>query len=90
MSHTKGEWMLDETKRWISTSWTPGQPMIAHLVSDASRPSEENDANARLIAAAPDLLEACNAVLGSLLYYPGEFPKELEVLRKAIAKTEAS
>jgi len=54
---------------------------------------EELMANARLIAAAPDLLEACKVKLLALEgkeYDPGAFDIAAELCRKAIAKAEGT
>jgi hypothetical protein len=54
-----------------------------------TRPHEETSANARLIAAAPDLLEACRAMVykyGQLENGPGSDPRALNVALAAIAK----
>ena len=54
MEHTKGEWIVD----WHTTMNLP----YKYTVSEEQETDEEAEANAKLIAAAPDLLEA-------LLYY---------------------
>jgi hypothetical protein len=56
-SHTPGPWVVD-TDIWVveDSAHNPGQ-----VASISDRP--ERRANARLIAAAPDLLAACEAFL---------------------------
>ena len=58
--HTPGEWIADG-KDVRSTVRTPGSRLVAeaHFREDP----EETEANARLIAAAPDLLAACRSIL---------------------------
>jgi hypothetical protein len=73
--HTPGPWIIDETKAlgaygvWTDYATHPGHDgawygslvcsVYPHNRSDV--PREQRDANARLIAAAPDLLAACKA-----------------------------
>lgn len=73
--------VVDSHERVIVTAWSSN--------SDARKPSlEEGDANARLIAAAPDLLEAAELALAS--WFSGEVSEiHMEtVLRAAIAKAK--
>lgn len=59
MSHTKGEWQtvffkgMNELEIYVKVS---GGACICKILD---RPKAEKEANARLIVAAPDLLEAC-------------------------------
>jgi hypothetical protein len=49
----------------------------------------ESEANAALIAAAPDLAEGCRMALNHLVaWHTGEFDREKEMLRAALAKAE--
>lgn len=65
--HTPGPWATDG--RFIvqeveGRSFWPGQPFIADCaISGSYKPDGTTAANARLIAAAPDLLEACKRAL---------------------------
>lgn len=89
MSYTKGEW-----KKCLSSEWTTGiadknNIIIAETFRWKDRPRDEMEANARLIASAPDLLEACKA---SLAYvnddYEGSIDDLIYVLQQAINKAE--
>lgn len=90
MTHTAGPWMLNKnsiTGPWIIEA---GDLRIAssHPVSDDNG---EEDANARLIAAAPDLLDAARTALASAEEYAKEYPTGqdamvAEILRDAITK----
>ena len=58
--------------------------------------AQEREANARLIAAAPDLLTACKDALGTLMHEPQitdralwPLPQTLNMLQSAIAKAES-
>lgn len=75
--HTPGPWRVDETKAlgaygvWTDYATHPGHDgagypslvcsMVPTVKSEITR--EQRDANARLIAAAPDLLAACQESL---------------------------
>jgi len=85
MKHTPGPWRVEPAndKRYGYIYMDGGNTWI-----DESVRIED----AHLIAAAPELLEACNMVLGD---WPSKFsnfrkkePKYLEIIRKAIAKAE--
>ena len=100
-NHTPGPWdKIDGLMRYIPFSVVadnpggPGRLSIAH-VDDVDGFAGSSEANARLIAAAPELLEACKAsvaeITGGSLFpeslRPGnETP--LELLKAAIAKAE--
>ena len=84
--HTPGPWDMDEGDYGIYQIETSDQ--IAEVFSH--HPDEELKANARLIAAAPELLEA----LRELLEYDGgafcvcDDPYAMDRARAAIAKAE--
>ncbi len=50
--------------------------------------SAEGLANARLIAAAPDLLAACKMVMGASIVCPEDLQSEVEACREAIRRAE--
>jgi hypothetical protein len=99
--HTPGPWIA---RAWRTHSWTTitrevnGEAVpIAEV--DAARPGYLSDpetiANARLIAAAPDLLNGCRALLGLVQLVSGrdDLPADLrEALRSnhRIAEAEAA
>ena len=66
--HTPGSWFAE----WRNGCWSVWHWSVWHIegmacIADAHRgtePDPTGEANARLIAAAPDLLEACEAALG--------------------------
>lgn len=93
--HTPGPWEVDELNN--TTVWGKKQRfnMLVAKCGDAQIIlQEEAEANARLIAAAPELLEACKKVKSDLFQYEGgrlsqqDLLNNIESLGKAIAKAE--
>jgi len=54
---------LPTAQRYIGPSNDGGAPSVAFVLSRANVPDERLDADARLVAAAPDLLAALQAVI---------------------------
>ena len=67
--HTPGPWTHNTTSVWAD------QKMVAAVYGDDPncKPDERMKANARLIAAAPELLEACKNLLGYGENWPASF-----------------
>jgi hypothetical protein len=86
MSHTPGPWKVEETWSGLKV-YGPNRRSVC-LVSDRFSDGRiETCDNACLIAAAPDLLEACRKawyVLDDI----GGHPEMLAIIRAAIAKAE--
>jgi hypothetical protein len=63
--HTPGDWVIDQTPERALSIFDSDSCgiLIAEIAGDADHP--EVEANARLIAAAPELLEALRAVVKS-------------------------
>lgn len=61
--HTPGPWLNRGPFRFITARTPLGGIVIADVVKTDQRPDAEADANAQLIAAAPDLIEALEALL---------------------------
>lgn len=80
MSHTPGPWNYDDIRKLISN--------CAELGGEDEFETDDRalDANARLIAAAPDLLDACKSAL-NMINGDGH-PPNWDLLRAAIAKAE--
>lgn len=91
MKHTKGPWKLKavyggQEVRVKDGTWPQGTRPLA--VTKNTGWEEENTANAHLIAAAPELLEACNAAFINLTpKYPCDH-LVMKLLTQAIAKAE--
>ena len=78
--HTKGPWQAERFCVWSEDKYV--------AATQTGINEEEQQANAKLIAAAPDLLEACKAVLDIVNAY-SHIPAQLkacEILQEAIAK----
>jgi hypothetical protein len=63
VNHTQGEWKVDEGNSHLFI--VSGENEIANIPKDIDTPIETL-ANAKLIAAAPDLLDAAQSVLDTL------------------------
>lgn len=57
--HTSGPWKVSNSDNELSVVTGDDKYLISKIVGDDRIPGCEDQANARLIAAAPDLLEAC-------------------------------
>jgi len=91
MAYTKGEWKswLTETKlkRWTICAGANGALGIAETVLDSHILSAEQEANAYLISAAPELYEACQILLAWSKSFAPNDPVNQKA-EKAIAKAE--
>lgn len=91
IKHTPGPWFtFNDGKRVAGPESTIGAGQGVALCSMRARSDDEAKANALLIAAAPDLLDALKAALELL---EREFPKpapngQIAKARRAIAKAE--
>lgn len=81
-SHTPGPWKLDnlaangEQEIGISRSWEIGGASIC--IVDSSRNAQTLLADARLIAAAPELLEALKRLTKAMDDYDGDIPPDID------------
>jgi hypothetical protein len=68
----------------------PGGRVSANWIAECNLQEgpEENLANARLIAAAPDLLQACKMVAGMAVGWEPLTPGDIAEVKAAIAKAE--
>lgn len=91
---TPGPWKVEQSDHWL---WVAGpdreENVICDIVGRNSKPGEdltpEDAANARLIAAAPDLLAACKAAIVKFKHTPlDRISVAADMLRDAIAKAE--
>jgi hypothetical protein len=83
--HTPGPW---DASRWRVCAEPGGNiKVICDTANNKASRTEENAANARLIAAAPDLLAACRSLLAQLEFECGDLVSEAKA---AIAKAEGS
>jgi hypothetical protein len=88
--HTPGPWKLATTYakaqagKYQVVPWATQRQPIARVAARPDYPPEQAEADARLIAAAPELLEALRECLGVLESYAGH--PIVEAARSAIAK----
>jgi hypothetical protein len=95
--HTQGKWIVGHTER-AEDSFNDPDTIIQEITEqDGSfiacvNDRHEAEANARLIASAPELLEACKNALQCLNDYELDYPKcdraRFEFLQQAIEKAE--
>jgi len=92
--HTPGPWGVEQTSvsNWIGRMRADGakvEYIVAHTDRDYLRDDvlARNDANARLIAAAPELLEACKAGLRAC--EASGFFGPVELMQRAITNAES-
>jgi len=88
MKHTQGEWTAKRSKKhltrteiWVDTDFEPTFEILRNETSSA-----ESAANARLIAAAPDLLEALDT---AVQYIDAKrYPELMQMCEAAISKAK--
>lgn len=88
---TPGPWIKTSLGRIVMTNDT--KESICRLATRTD--ADEQDANARLIAAAPDLLNALQAVANALEWHEDRMPKgqdsgALDLARAAITKAKGA
>ena len=83
--HTPGPWIVTEGDEWTSDVHTEDESNGKRTVASCNTHRDEVDANKRLIAAAPELLEAlqqCELIMG----HGGGMQDTVDRARAAIAK----
>ncbi len=88
MGHTPGKWVVKHQVNVFG-----GDRSVAACGGYATNTDQgehvlENEANARLIATAPLLLEACRAFIDADMYWTDEANAVLELMESAVAKAE--
>ena len=89
MKHTPGPWRLLPPTNGIDRNWRvtdSGDTFVAHVFGFNHAVDEQSKINARLIAAAPELLEACKAAAKQF----DEKSPVGRILSDAIAKAEGN
>ncbi len=88
--HTPGPWATDSKGIEVFRDTELGPDTVAQVVGHLMRDEGVNVANARLIAAAPELLEALQEVLyehgGFATSYPAAVKKARAVIAKATGR----
>lgn len=88
VGHTPGNWRSETFDSGIAIL-APADPVGSIEVARVTpfyREARRNEANARLIAAAPDLLEACRILVAGLCHFDGPTLGDVEKAEAAIAK----
>ena len=88
--HTPGPWTLDD-RGYKYIVHKPGDGYITRDIcrmDSSTMAAFAQEANARLIAAAPDLLEALKMLLGSTSYDPNAACKARAAIAKATGDTK--
>jgi len=90
--YTPGPWNVKRTngnmKGWRVDDSIGGVDITGEIRANDGGYSDEAKANARLIAAAPDLLDACKDALATLNQHEGIPSETSDRLASAIAKAE--
>lgn len=92
-NHTPGPWTLNENNNWKTNPFSitvrkPGvhSTTIVNIPTRMTIPSQEQQANARLVSAAPDLLEALQNMPQGLMTTDEDWMRWIETARAAIDK----
>lgn len=85
--HTPGPWMAcNAGTLWDYFVWSDAADKSVCNIDYSEQSAAEVEANARLIAAAPELLAALQALAEVALYRDGDCTAQLTTARAAIAK----
>ena len=90
--HTQGPWVVLQSESRFAKRAQVGSPSHEMVIADVFGTEREREANARLIAAAPTMLEALLEAEDFLFNLPGEDVERSELLvklRSAISKAGA-
>ena len=90
-AHTPGHWAFDADgyiRSYDDASRVQGNPMNVGTVCYGFKPIAQMEADARLIAAAPELAEALNLLVNGVFCVEGSplWESNMEVARAALAK----
>lgn len=91
MTYTPGKWILFHKRNLIEIK-SSGETPIVHWLGfdDSDRSIAEHLANARLISAAPELLETCKNLIETIEGYVNNPTERLEVAKSIIKKATGS
>ena len=86
--HTPGPWQIDQddVRRGVFHLYAWDRDLLERRIADPDIYDARDNANARLIAAAPELLEACETTLANLAPAYASEHLVIKRLRAAIAK----
>lgn len=86
---TQGPWAVTERAGYTGHGVSAGAKRICAINSNNSLPKDERDANAALLASAPDLLEALE-LLQVMDFRLGDEPHGREIRRRALKAIAAA
>lgn len=86
--HTPGPWHINGNSGWSDACKDRGNVFECCLRTGTHIADDQNEVNARLIAAAPDLLAACEAEIARHDREDAVSDDEHDALRTAIAKAK--
>ena len=86
MSAVKGKYTKGPWKSIGREIWVGGELLCRSEPEESPNPNHDNIANAHLIAAAPELLEACQLLLRTHVPWAGPTEQSEQKARAAIAK----
>jgi len=89
MKHTPGPWRVGKPsiRNGVQIFWDSDWPLGSHVICTIPERGKGKTANARLIAAAPDLMEAAKAAIAMLSQnatLPGDIETAKQWLREAV------
>lgn len=91
--HTPGPWWFNENENWTTNPFSVtvrkrgvNRTTVVNIPNRMTVPKQEQEANARLVAAAPDLLEALQTMPQGLVWSDDELWRWSEKARAAIDK----
>ena len=87
-THTPGPWMRHDYRVFREGQQASDLTFVAQTAFNAAQRTSTAEANARLIAAAPDLLTACKMALNERMFK--DWPEVATALIAAIAKAEGT
>jgi len=86
--HTPAPWKVKGTAPSLKV--TANEFTVATIIATSKADAETKEANARLIAAAPELLEVCETVLSALNSHQAYHKDMRPELRAVIAKAKGA
>lgn len=93
-THTPGPWTLERNRATSLSVYGSDKVFVGEVYNEIDEPLQTEEANARLIAAAPELLEALKLAQSWMITEPNndeddtEHTRVVELVHETIAKAE--